>query len=341
MRIVQPPPPGRVLGLYTVPDAGAYYRLMVPLRALDSASWAQLDMVTEAQLDAAETVVLYRFGGRVEDVRAAVRDLRTRWGVRRVLADYDDAMFTPHPVDEVRVSVGGMDGVRVALELVDGVIVQNQALVDHFRAETDRPIAVVPNLVHGDDWPTVPPPPAEPPTIVIAGSQSHRLDWQIVLPALAWLRSTFPDVALRILGCKQDAVIALATEGRGWTHDIAAYAARLVGGAIGLCVLPDTPFNRGKSMVKAFEYSLAAGMAVVGSPTQYGPLLAGGCGFIVPDADPAGWAKCIGRYLTDPGRRAADAARLRQRILDQYDARRWADRLTASYMMEDSYVTTH
>lgn len=330
MRLPPPPPPAPVLGLYAMRDAGAYYRVVVPLRAIGGA-WACYDEVTAAHLDAAETVILYRLGGHVADVAATVADLRQRWGVRTVLVDYDDAMFSPHPIIEVRVPPLGLAGVRAGLAAADGVIVQNAALVRHFRAQTDRPVAIVPNLIAAEDWPA-PTPPAWPPTVVLAGSPSHRLDWDEAIPALTWLRAQVPAVRVRRLGCPHPALKLLATEGGDWQTDLGTYAASLAGGAIGLCPLPDAPFNRGKSPVKAYEYSLAAGMAVIGSPTQYGDVLADGRGIVVADGDALGWARALDAYLSDGARRAADAARLRAWVLAERDVRRHVSALRDTYL---------
>lgn len=327
-------PPAKVLGLYVSPTMNAVYRIITPMRAIGG-SWAPIDAVAPEQLDSAETVVIHGLGGRVRDVRSAIRDLRQRWGVKRVLIDYDDALFHPHPVKDVRIKPFQVAGVRAALELCDGVIVTSEALRDHFAAHTDQPIAVIPNLVWPEDWPAVPPPMDTPPVIVLAGSPSHARDWDLVVPALAQLRKQLPDVQLRLLGYGHPLLKQIATQGGGGWLSGPQYMQSLAGGAIGLCPLPDTPFNRGKSPVKAFEYSLAAGMAVIGSPTQYQGLLSEERGLWVPDAHPFGWQMALGIYLSDPAQRMADAQRLRAHILATYDARAWADRITAAIAMEE------
>lgn len=331
MQIPPPPPPGRVLGLATHHSATFFYRLVQPLRVLPSATWATYDTVTAEQLAAADTVVLSCLGGRPDDVRAAVQSLRERWGITRVLADYDDAPFVDHPVIEVRPPPDSRDGWQAALDVVDGVVVTGPALAAHIQPHTPAPIQVVPNLIHPADWPAPPPPPADaPPVVVLAGSPSHRYDWELALPALRWLRQQQPDVGLRVLGCPHPEIRDLATDYRGWTTDLAEYTAALQGGTIGLCPLPATAFNACKSPIKAYEYALS-GMAVIGSPTQYGPVLAGQRGFVVPDGDTLGWAKCLLAYLATPERRAADAARLRAHVLATLDAQRHAASLAAIY----------
>lgn len=335
MNIPPPPAPGRVLGLYTLRDAGTFYRLVTPLRMLPSASWACIhspepDGVTAEQLEAAETVVIHRFGGRPEDVQAVVQDLRERWGVKRIVLDYDDAMFMRQPVKEVQPRRLPLKGLKWALRNCDGVIVQNERLARYYRSYTDAPFEVVPNLIEPSDWPEVPPAQEQPPVVVLAGSASHGYDWQHIITAMRWLRSSVEGVQIRVLGCPHPEIKQLATDFRPWV-DFDAYAQQLAGATIGLCPLPRTRFNEHKSPIKAYEYALAAGAAVIGSPTQYAEVLCDGRGLVVPDDDALGWVKCLAHYLLNPDARNAAAVALRSWVLTERNVRRWAGELTRIY----------
>jgi glycosyltransferase involved in cell wall biosynthesis len=328
MRMLPSPPPGPILGLYAVKDAGAYYRVQVPLSHVPGATWAHLEDVTAEQLDAAETVIWYRAGGRVRDIRAAFRDLRKVYGVKRIIVDYDDSMFIAHEVREVRAHKGGLRGLSLALELCDGVIVQSEPLVEHFRGHTRAPIAVSQNLIRPEDWPEPRErPAAQPPVIVLAGSASHLFDWQQVVPALENIREN-SDVELRVIGCPHPRLRELATDFRYWFDDISDYAASLYDADVGLCPLLDTAFNRHKSAVKAYEYALA-GCAVVGSPLLYGELL-NGRGAIVSE-HPTSWLIGIGMLLANRDLRREAAAELRKYVIEHLDARQHAARLTSIY----------
>lgn len=338
MRLTAGAPPAPVLGLYTNPTMNALYRIITPMRAIGG-SWANIAAVSEAQLDAAETVVIHALGGRVGDVRACIRDLRRRWGVKTILVDYDDAVFHPHPVKAVRMRAFQVASVREATRLADGVIVTNEYNRAHFAQHTDRPIGVVPNLIIPEDWPEVAPPADPgPPVVVLAGSPSHHLDWDTIVPALAQMRKQIPDVPLRLLGYGHPLLRQIATQGGGGWMSPPVYQQALAGGAIGLCPLPDTPFNRGKSPVKALEYSLAAGMAVIGSPTQYADLLGTERGTVVADGSPFGWQLALGTLLANPDARREQAARLRSHILRAFDARSHRDALTSVYTTQEGLL---
>lgn len=318
-----------VLGLYANPGASqAAYRIQTPLSVVPGVRWGAIDQVDTADLAGVTTVVLHGIGGPAEDVRAVFDRIRQA-GVRRVLVDYDDALYHTHPFTPARIQDAAWPGIHAALTLADGLIVTTEALRDHFRPHTRLPIAVVPNLIDPARWPT-PPAPASPPVVVIAGSPSHHYDWETVIPALLWLRQAAPDVQIRLMGYGHPVIRQIATQGVSWCPPD-AYRVALAGGAIGLCPLPDTPFNRGKTPVKAIEYSLAAGMAVIGSPLLYGPLLAGGRGRVVPDGDTAGWARCLAFYLAYPDVRHREAAALRSHILTTCDVHAHAAALAAIY----------
>lgn len=331
------PPPASVLGLYTMANMNTLYRIITPMRAIRG-SWARIDRVEPDQLEAAETVIIHAIGGRSRDVRSAITSLRSKWGIRRILVDYDDAMLIPHPVKQVRIRPFQERGIREALKLVDGVIVTNEFCQEHFTQHTDKPIAVIPNLIWPADWPAAPPPAEHPPVIVLAGSPSHAQDWSLVVPALAQIRKQLPDVQFRLLGYGHPLLKQIATQGGGGWKGGGEYIQALAGGAIGLCPLPPTDFNLGKSPIKAMEYSLAAGMAVVGSPTQYADLLDHGRGYVAQDGLRLAWELAIGTYLVDPERRAADAQRLRSHILTHYDARLHTAHLEAVYYAMEAVV---
>lgn len=313
MIIPSTPPPASVLGIAPRFDAAGYYRIVVPMRAIGG-TWATMTTITEEQLDACHTVVVSRLSGKRSDVKLFINHLH-RLG-KRVLVDYDDAMFMRHPVTEIRMALELRRGIKLALEMADGVIVTGDRLRRYFQRYTKLPISVVPNYIVPTDWPD-PTPWSSPPVIVMAGSPSHKRDWDIAVPGVAFIRKSAPDVHLRLLGCGHDLLKQIATQGGEWYSDVGDYRQALSGGMIGLCPLPDTPFNHCKTPVKLIEYAMS-GMAVIASPTQYRALLSGR-GIIVADDDPRGWAIAIAYYLANPQAARDDAKNLRDYISQQFD----------------------
>jgi glycosyltransferase involved in cell wall biosynthesis len=192
----------------------------------------------------------------------------------------------------------------------------------------NRNVRVVPNYIRVEDWPDPPSPADEPPTIVIAGSFTHHDDWKPVASALAWARKRH-GARVRVCGYLPDYLQPVCDDYRPWV-DLAAYPAMLAGGAIGLCPLPDNGFNRCKSPIKAYEYALA-GMAVIASPCQYGPLLreSGLGAYVVRDG--GDWRAPLDALLSDAVTRHQAATTLRTHVRTTYDVRRHAATIRAAY----------
>ena len=325
MIIPRSPESAPILGIAAQLDAAGYYRIVVPMRAVGG-SWATIATMTQEQVDSCHTVVISRLSGAEQDVFKFIRHLK-RLG-KRVLVDYDDAMFMRHPVTEVRMSLALRRSIKVALTEADGVIVTGHQLKKYFRRYTKLPIYIVPNLIIPHDWPE-PSPWDSPPVIVMAGSPSHKRDWDIAVEALAFIRKSAPDVQLRLLGCEHDLLKQIATQGGHWFSDVGEYRNALRGGMIGVCPLPYTRFNECKTPVKLIEYAMS-GLAVIGSPTQYEKHLSEH-GIIVTDDDPRGWAIGIASYLANP-RMARDKANdLRSYVSKTFDAMNHHRELIAVY----------
>lgn len=329
------PPAGRILGLSIKDDANYRYRIVTPLRAVHGATWATYDTVTQTQLDCASTVVINRMAGPIDNMRRMFESLRHRWGIGRILIDYDDTWLAPHRIKSVRPKPSTIEGVRYALSMCDGLIVCNEDSRSHYAEYTTKPIAIVPNLVWPNDWEAPAVRPNQPPVITIAGSPSHRYDWDQVVPALIALREQLPHVALRVLGCPHPTIMKLRTEGREWTHDLAEYVELLKGTTIALCPLEDTLFNRCKGAAKPVEYNLSSGCAVIGSHVQYADLLSEQRGIVIKSSDdPWAWARAIDFYLCNEQQRWSDAARLRDHIVDTLHAGAWGNTLANIYDRE-------
>lgn len=321
-----------VLGLYATPTAQAHYRLAVPLRAAFGAEGCAVTAyadATQAQRDAARVVVLSKLTVRddlpLEAAAGLVAQIRDG-GRRRVLVDIDDDLTPPAGFRAESWTEAAAARLAATARAADALVCTNPTLAGRLR-RLHRDVRVAPNYVDAAAWPTPAPSPAEPPVVVLAGSVSHIADWRVVEAPLRALRGAY---RLRVCGHLPAYLQDLCDEHRPWTRDIGAYPAMLAGAHIGLCPLPDSAFNRCKSPVKLYEYALA-GLAVLGSETQYGPALrAAGLGHAVAHT-PAQWERALRVYLTRPDRRSADAAALGGHVARALDARRHADALRAAY----------
>jgi glycosyltransferase involved in cell wall biosynthesis len=224
------------------------------------------------------------------DHRRGAREMLRRWRRQglRVFFEADDDLFTPFVVHQQLGRVRAektrqqLEADRQAalwmLSQVDGVTVSTQYLATTVRRFTEAPVEVVPNLIDAgwfaerQQGVTRPVPG---PTIGWAGG--NRPDTDLEQMAIAWGRiaERFPDVTFVVVGHQPPVIARHVPEGRikrtEWlpTHE---YPKALVGIDIGCCPLEETPFNRSKTPIKAWEYALS-GACVVASPTVYGKVI--------------------------------------------------------------------
>jgi glycosyltransferase involved in cell wall biosynthesis len=262
-----------------------------------------------ANPDSTILVIQQQTGPDIETARAWLEARRPY--VRAVVYETDDDVFTEDRLehlqaadfmqgktaDEIRRE---MEVARAFVDLCDGVTVSTEPLAEVVRSFTDTPVHVVPNaldvrwfrsqMLHRPHWAD---------TLTIGWAGGHRSERDIVPMARAWGRiaARYPDV--RFVVCAPTTIQAIyryVPEGRiirlpwlGIEDYPAAYQVD-----IGCCAVRDTPFNRTRSPIKAWEYA-TAGAAVVATPTVYGETHA-----VAALAETAGeWEDALVRLLDD------------------------------------------
>jgi glycosyltransferase involved in cell wall biosynthesis len=330
-----------IMGLYTEGLTQAFYRLFVPLETAyghERVTVTDLGIATEAQFKAARLIVTSRLVGRVgtlegrEGGRRFV-DMLRMYGARVVMDLDDDFTDLPPPWKAPRERVAMTEGM---LGAVDGIVCTNETLAKRLRSY-GPPVTVIPNYVRPDLWPQGRrPAPARETWLLLAGSRSHLQDWKEAAPAIRRLKQRYPALRLRVI-CHYlfDYLAPLVDDFIPWVP-ADRYPQALAGNHIALCPLPPSKFNVCKSPVKALEAALA-GCAVIGSETQYGPLLrAAGLPHAV--ATPRTWETAIARYLDDPDTRSAEAAQLRRYVTDRLDARHHVEAIRAAYAAHQEHI---
>jgi len=328
MRVTAATTHADVLGLFIASGANTYYRLSVPVGTVGAVNG--LYVAPTAQGHAARVVVLSNFSlvpGR--DSLAELKKLFDGFHSHgaRVLLDYDDeikAVPTRH-----RRADRNLPSSLAACRLADALVCTNETLAERLRS-LNPDVRVVPNYVRADHWPTPAPRRDGPTVITLTGSASHLADWQVIAAPLRRIRRDYgARVRIRVAGSLFPYLAPLCDEHLPWTGDLAAYPAMLAGTDIGLCPLADTTFNRCKSPIKAYEFALS-GAAVIGSPTQYGPVLADGRGLVARTESQ--WETAIRSYLDNPDARRRDADALRAYVASACDARNHAATIAATYL---------
>lgn len=164
---------------------------------------------------------------------------------------------------------------RSTLDLIDGVIVSTQRLATTVRTLTDRPVAVVPNLidlrwfraVQAGARRVVP-----PLTIGWAGARRQEADLLPVAEAWGRVAKRAPHVRFVVQGFASQALAAAVPPDRlfpiPWM-DLSAYPIGLINVDIGCCSVADTRFNRNKCVVGNTLVSTEFGLLPIKSLVQH------------------------------------------------------------------------
>lgn len=320
--------PAPILGLWCTPHlACAHYRCVAPLSVLD-AGWCSIADVTEAQLDAAHTVVLTRPAGRRDDIAAMIADLKRR-GLR-VLVDYDDDYFAPWPMPpaggETAISML-RDGCKQAMHDADGVLVPNAHLAHVLSGHTDTPIIVNRHAIRADWWPKAAERTGQ--TIVgLFGGSSHIEDWKIAVPALVAAREA--GALVYTVGFHPAYLDGVSSHATKWVPH-AQYMGIVNAVDILIAPLKDTVFNRSKSEGRVLEAAMS-GCAVAASKVVYGDALSLATLPSARNADEL--TEILLHYVTSIGARLDAGAALRSHVIPRYDARFRVNELHHIYTME-------
>lgn len=314
-----------VLGLYVEEYAQAYYRLSVPLKAAfgaENVAVTAYSLATQEQRDAAKLVVTSRVQTHESEPVSQTKrllDMIRQGGKRRVLVDQDDDLSPWKHEQKVRLE--GM------LRHADGVVCTNSTLAGRLRSY-NRNVTIVPNYLDMTRWPIAAPQPVtDKPVLLMTGGASHYQDWQMVVSALKAHQGRY---RLRVVGFCPDYLEPFVTERSPWMPDLKSYPPALIGAHVALCPLPHTAFNTCKSPIKLYETALA-GCTVLGSLTQYGPVLREAAMNDNVMLFERHWVERIGYYLDYPEQITADATALQRHIVTTRDVARHAETIRQAY----------
>lgn len=249
------------------------------------------------------------------------------WRARRVVVDYDDAMF--HRYDQhrrwiVRAILGRkIDSVMAS---ADTVVVGNSYLGDRATRAGASTVEWVPTVIDVERYPPVDPKPVGcPPVVGWIGSPGTAALLKPLFPV-------FSEVARRTgacfqaIGARPDQLKGSPFEAITWTASGEVMSLRAFD--IGIMPLQDEPWQRGKCGYKLVQY-MACGLPVVASPVGVNSALveSGVNGFL--PGDPEQWAEALHVLLDSRERRLAMGARGREKVLGSYTLQMQAPRLAS------------
>ena len=230
-----------------------------------------------------------------------------RTGARLVFDLDDDLLNIPRSHPEAQILRPRAKIVRQMVDAADHVWVSTPALarrLSPFRND----IEVMENGLDERIW-TRPPPRHEEQRvrIVCMGTTSHAADFAHIAPALGRLKTEYAErVSIDVIGMTQHALPPGVNRLSLPPHSTASYPGFVnwlssvqPGWHIGLAPLLATPFNQGKSSIKAMDYT-ALGMAVLASdvPVYRNSLADGPAGQLVRN-DPAAWYAALDALVRD------------------------------------------
>jgi glycosyltransferase involved in cell wall biosynthesis len=307
------------------------WRVLQPFTALEKrgypAAWDMNDAHGIGEVAAAyDGVVLARLGWQPEHRPIAEGWFRAMRRARKlVVMEADDDVFSPE-IDRRTVALGWTDGktperleaarlLRIwTLRQCDGVTVSTRRLATVVRGLTDRPVVVVPNAIDlGWFRRVLRAQPRQVPSPTIGWAGGKRPDEDLAPMAEAWGRVArrCPSVRFVVGGYLPPVVATAVPEDRlvvvPWLP-LERYPAGLRDVDVACCSVADTPFNRCKSPIKAYEAAVA-GAAVVATPTLYGALIEhGATGYLAETADD--WEAALVEMVERPALRSIMARRL-------------------------------
>lgn len=241
---------------------------------------------------------------------------RIRQHARRLIYDADDVIWLSptrkhHWWTRWRVELR----LRRIARTVDTCIAANEVIAADLRRRGATPL-IIPMSVDGTKW-TDAAKPTVPVTVGWSGSPKNLPFLRAILPAMRMAQTDCPS-ARWLIHCGQEP----ALEGLSYTH------VPFVPGEepsvvrqfhIGLLPLPDEPFARGKSPIKALQY-FASRVAVIGAPVGATRELLCHEDNAALVETPETWATTMTQLLKDGMLRNRLAAAARRIFETKYDA---------------------
>jgi glycosyltransferase involved in cell wall biosynthesis len=276
----------------------------------------------------------FGLGGAVREADAVLvqRRLLAGWqlhllrrGARRLLFDFDDAVFLrdsysargPHSRRRRR-------RFAATLAAADAVIAGNDFLADAARVHAPGRVHVIPTCVDPAPYPVADHHrSAAGVQLVWVGSASTLQGLQHIRPLLEEVGRHCPGLSLKLICDRFLELEHLPVVPCRWQE--ATEAAELAAADIGISWVPDDRWSRGKCALKVLQY-MAAGLPVVANPVgvQAELVRPGETGFLATTA--AEWAQAVGRLARDSGLRRRLGAAARQRVEAEFSVAAGADR---------------
>ncbi|HWE40835.1 MAG TPA: glycosyltransferase family 4 protein [Isosphaeraceae bacterium] len=292
-----------------------------PLAAGPSARWRQLGRAARFDVTILQRKLLPSWQWR-----------RLRAGARRLVFDFDDAVFlrdSYHPRGSR--SPGRARRFARTVREADAVLAGNRFLARRAveAGAVEGNVHVLPTCIEPDRYPPKRAGFRGGPTLtaVWIGSSSTLQGLERRGPLWEELAKGVPGLRLRLIADRAARFGPLPVEFVPWSE--ATEAAALAGGDVGISLVPDDDWSRGKCGLKVLQYQ-GVGLPVVADPIGVHPEMveAGVSGFL-PES-PGGFVDAFRALAADPASLAEMGAAGRASVVARYSVAAWSGRFVAA-----------
>jgi glycosyltransferase involved in cell wall biosynthesis len=236
--------------------------------------------------------------------------------------DVDDAVFLHDSFH----SLGSWSATRklrfqATVRMADIVITGNDWLAEQVRRQTRRAeIRVIPTCLDVARYGRAEHAPRSPTKLVWIGSPSTLRALERGRETLEAIGRALPDAMLRIICNRFPSFRHLRIEPAPWSPG--TEVRDLSSADIGISLIPDDIWSRGKCGLKILQY-MAAGLPVLASPVGVHPAMLddGSRGFL--PRTPGDWIERARTLVVDPALRLAMGSAARRHVETEFDVRRW------------------
>jgi glycosyltransferase involved in cell wall biosynthesis len=252
-----------------------------------------------------------------------------RRSIRRLFFDFDDAVFLRDSYSPRGLyHAGRMRRFATVVRLSDAVLAGNTFLYAKAAALADRSrVHLLPTCVDPQGYsPGKPGQGRGPVQLVWVGSSSTLQGLERHAALLDEVGSRVAGIRLKLICDRTLSLLHLAVDYSPWSE--ATEAAEIASADIGVSLIPDDDWSRGKCGLKVLQY-MAAGLPVVANPVGVHSAMVrhGETGFLAETA--AEWADAIGKLSADPALRQRMGRAGRALVEERYNvsvgARIWLD----------------
>lgn len=230
---------------------------------------------------------------------------------KKLIFDFDDAIFTKSSQKSSKRRMGSF---KAMLSKVDHVWAGNQYLAGIAELFTSS-VEVLPTAVDINRYTMTKAKPDKNIDIVWIGSSSTRKYLEDLIPILEKLAEKAPHIRLKIIADFDLETKCLTTVPVQWSNE--TETAELASSHIGIAVMPDDPWTRGKCGLKVLQYMAASLPVVASAAGVHGEIVDHGkSGYLVGDS--SGWLPALTRLIDDESLRRSMGECGREIVGDRY-----------------------